>query len=73
MYRENWDHEVREHYVPLTFAQYEQLFALLDMDLQLKDSYLIDYLGNKWKKDFGLTEDEVAGLRSTGFLVARKL
>lgn len=73
MYKENWDREVREHYVPLTFTQYEQLFALLGMDLQLKDSYLIDYLRNKWKKDFGLTEDEMAGLRSTGFLVARKL
>src|SRR3989344_3406815 len=72
MYEENWDRECREPYVPVTFEQYEQLFDLLGMELQLEDSYLIDFLRTKWKRDFGLTDDELEGFRSTGFLVAKK-
>lgn len=72
MYAENWLRECREHYVPVTFEQYEQLFDLLGMELQLEDSYLIDFLRTKWRRDFGLTDDELEGFRSTGFLVAKK-
>jgi SAM-dependent methyltransferase len=72
MYEENWERESREHYVPVTFEQYQQLFGLLGMELQLRDSSLLPFLRGKWIADFGLTEDEVSGLRSTGFLAARK-
>jgi SAM-dependent methyltransferase len=72
MYEENWERESREHYVPVTFEQYQQLFGLLGMELQLRDSYLLPFLRDKWIADFGLTEDELSGLRSTGFLAARK-
>lgn len=68
----NWPRECREHYVPVTFEEYEAVFRLLGMDLQLKDTYLIEFLRRKWEKDFGLSGDELAGLKSTGFLVARK-
>ncbi len=71
-YTGNWAREVREHYVPVTFEQYENIFKLLGMELQLKDSYLIAFLREKWRKDFSLSEDELSGLKSTGFLVARK-
>lgn len=72
MYQENWERESREHYVPVTIDQYEQIFDLLGMELQLKDSHLIPFLRDKWKADFGLTEDEMEGLKSTGFIVAKK-
>lgn len=72
LYADNWAHECAEHYVPITFERYEQIFQLLGMDLQLKDSYLIPFLRRQWQRDFELTDDELAGLRSTGFLAARK-
>jgi 2-polyprenyl-3-methyl-5-hydroxy-6-metoxy-1,4-benzoquinol methylase len=72
MYKENWDREVAENYVPVTFEQYESIFSLLGMELVLKDSQLVPFLKKKWEEDFGLTEDELALFRSTGFLVAKK-
>jgi len=71
-YKENWEREVKEHYVPVTFEQYNNIFNLLDMDLGVRDSYLIPFLKNKWHEDFGFIEEEMEGLRSTGFLVAKK-
>jgi hypothetical protein len=53
--------------------QYESLFALLGMKLLYKESYLIDFLAGKWREDFGLTEQELAPLRSTTILVAEKV
>ncbi len=72
MYEENWARESREHYVPVTFEQYQQIFGLLGIELQLRDSYLLPFLRDKWIADFGLTDDEISGLRSTGFLAGRK-
>lgn len=72
MYAENWDRELKEEYVPVTFEQYQNIFSLLGMDMQLQDSYLIPFLENKWREDFGLTDPELRSLRSTGFLVAQK-
>ena len=72
MYVENWERECRENYVPVTFEQYQQIFALLGMELQYRESYLLPFLRDKWAADFGLTDDELASLKSTGFLVARK-
>ncbi|MEX0877265.1 MAG: methyltransferase domain-containing protein [Candidatus Spechtbacterales bacterium] len=71
-YTENWEREVKEHYVPVTFEQYAQAFDFLGMDLQVQDSYLIPFLKQKWQDDFALTEEELSSFRSTGFLVARK-
>jgi len=73
MYEENWDRESKEHYVPVTFDEYEKIFDLLGMELQLKDSYLISFLKEKWRDDFGLTDDEMVSLKSTGFIVAKKI
>jgi len=71
-YANNWQHELGEYYVAVTFEQYEQIFKLLGMVLQIKDSYLLPYLRDKWQADFGLSEDELGSLRSTGLLVAQK-
>jgi hypothetical protein len=73
MYVENWEHELPENYVPVTFEQYEQIFSLLGMRVLFKRSYLIDYLRNKWKEDFNLSEEDINPLRSTGILVAEKI
>lgn len=72
-YPENWERERKENYVPVTFEQYGQIFLLLGMDLQLQDSYTIPYLRNKWKKDFGLQDEDIENFRSTGFIVGQKL
>lgn len=73
LYIDNWQHELKEHYVAITFEQYEQIFKLLGMRTQFKESYTIPYLAERWKEDFGLTDDEITELKSTGFLVAEKM
>ena len=73
MYKGNWLREGRENYVPVTFEEYENIFKLLGMELQFKDSYLLPYLKTKWQKDFGLNNEEILPLKSTGLLVARKI
>jgi 2-polyprenyl-3-methyl-5-hydroxy-6-metoxy-1,4-benzoquinol methylase len=70
---DNWEHELPENYTAVTMDQYESLFALLGMKLLYKESYLIDFLAGKWREDFGLTEQELAPLRSTTILVAEKV
>lgn len=71
-YTDNWERECPEHYVPVTREQYEQLFNLLGADLEHKETYLIPFLRDKWKADFGLTDEELRQLFSTTILVARK-
>jgi SAM-dependent methyltransferase len=71
-YTENWARECPEHYVPVTFEEYEQVFRLLGMTTQVLDSFALPFLQRKWQEDFGYTADEIAGLRSTGILVAQR-
>ncbi len=73
MYTENWKREVGECYIPVTFEQYGNIFSLLGMELVLQDSHLLPYFKKRWGDDFGLTEEEIALLKSTGFLVAKKV
>ena len=72
MYVENWVRECPEHYVGTVFEQYQQIFALLNMRLEHHASYTLPYLQDKWMADFGFTAEEIAGLRSTAILVAKK-
>jgi 2-polyprenyl-3-methyl-5-hydroxy-6-metoxy-1,4-benzoquinol methylase len=71
-YRENWSREGKENYVPVTTEQYEQIFMLLGMKLQYKESYLITFLAEKWIQDFSLSEEEISCFTSTGLLSAQK-
>lgn len=72
-YTENWVREGPECYVPVTFEQYEQVFRLLGMRLQIMEELTLPFLRQKWQRDFDLTEEELDGLRSTGILLAQKL
>ena len=72
MYQDNWERECKEHYVPVTYEQYEQAFALLGMELVIRDQSLLSFLREKWQKDFGFSNHQIAPLLSTGFLVAQK-
>lgn len=72
-YTENWQREGKEFYTPVSYEQYDQILRLLGMKVQFQHSYLIPYLKEKWMTDFGLTEDELAPLRSTGIIVAEKI
>ncbi len=71
-YTDNWNREGKEHYVPVTFEEYEQIFNLLGMTVQCKVSYLLPFLKEKWMADFNFSEDEAALFSSTGILVAQK-
>jgi 2-polyprenyl-3-methyl-5-hydroxy-6-metoxy-1,4-benzoquinol methylase len=71
-YTENWPRESREHYVPVTIEQYQQIFALLGMEVILEDQQLLTFLKEAWITDFGFNDIELDPLKSTGFLVARK-
>ena len=72
MYDENWTRECPENYVATSFEQYQQIFDLLGMRLEHHQSYTLKYLEEKWKSDFGLTAEQISGLRSTTLLVAKK-
>ncbi|HEX9007754.1 MAG TPA: class I SAM-dependent methyltransferase [Patescibacteria group bacterium] len=72
MYQDNWQREGRENYVPVSFEQYEQIFNLLGMKIQYKESYTIPFLRELWRKDFNFSEDELGSLRSTGIIIAQK-
>ncbi len=72
MYRENWERELTENYLPVNFETYDKIFELLGMRVVFQRSSTIPYLKNKWKEDFGFTDDELESFRSTGFVVARK-
>ena len=72
MYGENWEREVKENYVPVSFEQYDEIFKLLGMKLQFTRMYTIPYLKSLWKEDFGLTDDELENFKSTGMIVAEK-
>jgi 2-polyprenyl-3-methyl-5-hydroxy-6-metoxy-1,4-benzoquinol methylase len=71
-YAENWARESAEFYVPVAFEQYEQVFALLGMRLQVEEELTLPFLREKWRADFGFAEEELDLLRSTGILVAQK-
>jgi hypothetical protein len=58
--------------VPVTFEQYSRVFRLLGMRQQALDSHLLPFLRQKWRKDFGITDEEMTELRSTGILVAAR-
>jgi SAM-dependent methyltransferase len=72
MYTQNWDRELREHYLPYTVEEYNQLLPLIDMQIVHQEYYLLPFLKNKWVNDFGLTEPEVSIFGSTGMIIASK-
>ena len=72
-YRQNWARELVEHYVPVTSEEYMRIFRLLGMQIQTHELYLLPFLRERWQRDFGLDEDELALLRSTALLVAQKV
>jgi 2-polyprenyl-3-methyl-5-hydroxy-6-metoxy-1,4-benzoquinol methylase len=72
MYTQNWDRELKEHYLPYTVEEYNQLLPLMDMQIVHQEYYLLPFLKNKWSQDFGLTEPEVSVFGSTGMIIASK-
>ena len=72
MYEDNWQREVKENYVPVTFEKYDRILKLLGMKDQYRESYTIPYLENKWREDFSLSDDEISCMRTTGIIVAEK-
>lgn len=72
MYTDNWQREVKENYVPVSFEKYDEIFGILGMTVSFQRSSTIPYLKNKWKEEFGFTDDELDSFRSTGIIVAVK-
>ncbi|HVG98113.1 MAG TPA: class I SAM-dependent methyltransferase [Chloroflexota bacterium] len=71
-YADNWARECAEHYVPVSFEQYADIFRLLGMSRQVAESGTLPFLARKWQTDLGLTAEQLTPLRSTGILVAQK-
>ncbi len=72
MYTDNWDRECAENYVPVTREEYEEVFSSMGAQLTVHETYLIPYLREKWRADFGLNDNELSDLFSTTILVAQK-
>lgn len=72
MYEDNWEREVKENYVPVSFEEYDQIFKLLGMSVLFQRSSTIPYLKEKWVSDFGFTVAELESFRSTGVIAANK-
>lgn len=72
MYTENWERELGEDYVAVTTDQYKMALPLAGLHIEYLWSYTIPYLEEKWRHDFGLTDEEVAWLVSTTIIVAKK-
>lgn len=72
LYDDNWEREVKENYVPVSFEKYDQIFKLLGMSVLFQRSSTIPYLKEKWVKDFDFSVAELESFRSTGIIVARK-
>lgn len=72
MYKDNWERESRENYVPVSFEEYDQIFKLLGMTVLFQRSSTIPYLKDKWRNDFGFSDRELESFRSTGIIVAKK-
>lgn len=73
LYGDNWEMESKENYVETSFEKYDQILKLLDMKIQYQRSSTIPFLKEKWKTDFGFSDEEINGFRSTGIIVAKKL
>lgn len=56
-YDDNWQREVRENYLPISFAQ---LLHILPSNVKISylDHRTLPYFSHKWKKDLGVTIDE---------------
>lgn len=72
MYGDNWEREGKENYIPVSFEEYDQIFKLLGMRVLFQRSSTIPYLKDKWRGDFGFSDNELESFRSTGIIVARK-
>jgi len=72
MYTDNWERECPENYVPVTREEYEELFKCMRTELIHHETYLIPYLREKWRTDFGLTDNELSELFSTTIFAVQK-
>lgn len=72
MYKESWEREGKECYVPISFEQYSDIFKLLGMKILFLGSSTIPYLKDKWKSDFFFSDEELENFRSTGIIVTFK-
>lgn len=72
MYTDNWERECKENYVPVTSEQYMSLFKLLGAEVEISKTYLLPFLREKWRDDFGLSEEQLKNFLSTTILVIKK-
>lgn len=71
-YTDNWERECPENYLPVTTEEYAGIFKDLGARITHGETYSIPYLREKWRREFGFTEDELELLKSTTILVAQK-
>lgn len=64
--------EIKKNIESSEYAKELAEFKLLDMRIIYEECYTIEYLNNKWKADFNLSDDQVSAFRTTTILVAKK-
>jgi len=72
LYTDNWAHEMQENYLAVTIEDYIALVKILGMRLLHAEVSLLPYLRDRWQREYGLTEEELSTLYSTGLLIAKK-
>ena len=68
-YVQNWDSEIEENYVALTWEWYVKAFEVFGLKIIHRESYLLPYLRGLWQTDFNLDDDDLIPFLSTGIIV----
>ncbi len=63
---------MQENYLAVTIEDYIALVKILGMRLLHAEVSLLPYLRDRWQREYGLTEEELSTLYSTGLLIAKK-
>jgi SAM-dependent methyltransferase len=73
LYRDNWHNEIRENYMFWTAEDYAKFAKhILGMEIVAYDCYLLDYVRERWRKEFWLNQMQMSNLYSTGVVAFQK-
>lgn len=73
LYRDNWEHELREDYMFWTVDDYNKfLHHVLGLEYVHSESYLLDYTKERWRKELWMNNIQMDNLYSTGLVAFEK-
>jgi ubiquinone/menaquinone biosynthesis C-methylase UbiE len=72
LYKDNWSRELGEDYTAVTIQQMKMALALHGFSVEYVSSSVLPFLDALWRKDFGLTDEEVRAFLSTTIMIGKK-